>query len=66
MRILLSVHDIRDEEEEGRITLVSRDIRPHPDFNLNFLLNDIALVRVPDDPKTSNSLECSSPSLTTD
>ena len=45
MRILLSVHDIRDEEEEGRITLVSRDIRPHPDFNLAFLVNDIALVR---------------------
>ena len=66
MRILLSVHDIRDEEEEGRITLVSRDIRPHPDFNLNFLLNDIALVRVSEDPKTINSLECPSSSLPTD
>ena len=45
VRILLAVHDIRDNEEPGRVAVVSRDIRPHPDFNLAFLVNDIALVR---------------------
>ena len=44
---MLGVHDIRaaEREEPARLTLVSRDIRPHPAFNLAFLLNDIALVR---------------------
>ena len=47
VRLLLGAHDIRagQEEEPGRLRVVSRDIRPHPAFNLAFLLNDIALVR---------------------
>ena len=47
VRVLLGAHDIRAGrgEEPSRLTLVSRDIRPHPAFSLAFLLNDIALVR---------------------
>ena len=47
VRILLGAHNIRAMREEGRLEFVSREIVPHPQFNLMFLTNDIALVKLP-------------------
>ena len=47
VRLLLGAHNIRAMKEEGREEYVSRVIVPHPQFNLMFLANDIALVQLP-------------------
>ena len=47
VRLLLGAHNIRVLREEGREEFVSRVIIPHPQFNLMFLTNDIALVQLP-------------------
>ena len=48
VRLLLGAHNIRAMQEDGRKEVVSRVIIPHPEFNLMFLTNDIALVQLPE------------------
>jgi len=47
MVVMLGAHNVREEQEEGRIELTTTDFFTHPDYNTFTLHNDLALVHLP-------------------
>lgn len=45
--ITLGAHNISQPEAEGQVVMVSEEYILHPNFQLNVLVNDISLVRLP-------------------
>ena len=48
MRIMLGAHEIKEESEEGRIEVITRDFFTHENYNTINLHNDLALVHLPE------------------
>merc|ERR1711892_824310 len=48
MKVMLGAHNVRDDSEEGRIELVTRDFFTHEKYSQITLHNDLALVHLPE------------------
>jgi secreted trypsin-like serine protease len=48
MKVMLGAHNVREDAEEGRIELVTRDFFTHEKYNTLNLHNDLALVHLPE------------------
>ena len=48
MKVSLGAHNVREEAEEGRIELVTRDFFTHEKYSQITLHNDLALVHLPE------------------
>jgi len=47
MKVMLGAHNVREDSEEGRLELVTRDFFTHPRYSQITLHNDLALVHLP-------------------
>merc|ERR1711892_1415662 len=48
MKVMLGAHNVRDDSEEGRLELVTRDFFTHEKYSQITLHNDLALVHLPE------------------
>ena len=48
MKVMLGAHNVREDSEEGRVELVTRDFFTHPRYSQITLHNDLALVHLPE------------------
>ena len=47
MKVFLGAHNVREENEEGRLEFESTEFFAHPDWNQLLIRNDIGLIRLP-------------------